>query len=296
MNEETMAYNIKQYEYTMTDILGHSWEIFCQQWKPLLAIFLTFILVYNVCISLITIWFNPQWQAIAQPPFNFSAMLHVFLNMMLYAMLAGLIFVLGVIAINKITALAAANQEIRLKDIYSFSFRKFFPYLGTSIITMIFLIVLFILLIVPGIIFAVFWSFALFTVVLKDKFGIHALKESKAVVQGRWWEIVGMMIVFVLIIAVVQLPINLVFAFTPTSSFLFVFLHNLLSSIVNVFFYVLLTIWFINYDMFRKSGVVSTKASPIPTTTASVAQQRTTQTIKPSAKKKPIQKKAQKGK
>lgn len=46
-----------------------------------------------------------------------------------------------------------------------------------------------ILLIIPGIIFAVWYAFATYEVIIENKRGMEALGASKKLVSGRWWSI-----------------------------------------------------------------------------------------------------------
>ncbi|OGH68511.1 MAG: hypothetical protein A3J66_00305 [Candidatus Magasanikbacteria bacterium RIFCSPHIGHO2_02_FULL_47_14] len=52
----------------------------------------------------------------------------------------------------------------------------------------------FILLIIPGIIFSVWFSFVFYAVALDDKRGKDALKFSKYLVKGRWWSVLWRLI------------------------------------------------------------------------------------------------------
>jgi hypothetical protein len=73
-----------------------------------------------------------------------------------------------------------------------------------TLLVFIFLIPLFLLLIIPGIIFGVYWAFSLYALVV-DKTTIRgALKKSHDVVRGKWWRVVGYMILLGLILMVVS--------------------------------------------------------------------------------------------
>ena len=65
-----------------------------------------------------------------------------------------------------------------------------------------------ILLIIPGIIVAVWFAFGLYAVAIDNKDGVEALKASKQLVQGRWWAVfwrlVAPAIVFGILTIVVQ--------------------------------------------------------------------------------------------
>jgi hypothetical protein len=57
--------------------------------------------------------------------------------------------------------------------------------------------------VIPAIIFGLYWAFVTQTVILEGKTGREALRASKAIVYGRWWETLGMSIVIPLILFVV---------------------------------------------------------------------------------------------
>ena len=65
----------------------------------------------------------------------------------------------------------------------------------TSLLAAIILIGLFILLIIPGIIYQTYYSFILFAVILKGKKYKKALDYSKSLVKGRWWRVFGTLLI-----------------------------------------------------------------------------------------------------
>lgn len=47
------------------------------------------------------------------------------------------------------------------------------------------------LLLIPGIIYAIYYLFVNYAVIFRDKSGMGALRYSKALVKGRWWRVFG---------------------------------------------------------------------------------------------------------
>jgi len=82
------------------------------------------------------------------------------------------------------------------------------PYLGSYawISFLVGLVVVggFILFIIPGIIFLVWFCFSTFILVFEGKKGTQALKRSKALVQGYWWSVVGRFLLVALVAAVIS--------------------------------------------------------------------------------------------
>lgn len=93
------------------------------------------------------------------------------------------------------------NKELSLEQTISLAWHKLRPYIWTSILQGICLLGLFILLIIPGLIFAVFWYFTLYIVVYYGKTGMGAMKESKSIVTGRWWKTLWYMLLIGIISA-----------------------------------------------------------------------------------------------
>lgn len=79
------------------------------------------------------------------------------------------------------------------KAIFSFEeiSRVFLPALFITILVALISIGGFLLFIVPGIIFMVWYAFAMYIVVLEKKSGIGVLKESRELSRGRFWQILS---------------------------------------------------------------------------------------------------------
>lgn len=86
------------------------------------------------------------------------------------------------------------------------NFRKYFV---AMLVLFIFLIGLFILLIIPGIIFVVYWVCALY-ILFAEKKGIRAsLKTSRQLVKGKWWRVFGYILLFGVCMSVISIIANI---------------------------------------------------------------------------------------
>lgn len=92
------------------------------------------------------------------------------------------------------------GQPIEMNKIFEVSFAKIPSYLLVAILTGLAVFGGFILFIIPGIIFAVWFGFSSYINLLEDKDnkGVAALKSSKALVEGRWLEVFVRLVVPVL--------------------------------------------------------------------------------------------------
>lgn len=85
------------------------------------------------------------------------------------------------------------------------------PLWWASILVGLIVIVGMFLLIIPGIIFAVWYSFTTMIVVLERLRGTDAMRKSKSYVQGRWWEIFFRVILLSLAIGVCSSIVEQIF-------------------------------------------------------------------------------------
>jgi len=101
------------------------------------------------------------------------------------------------------------GRIVKIKEALVWGWHKMFSYLWISILIGLIVALGFILLIIPGIIFAVWYSFSTYILVAEDRKGIDALKRSKEVVRGFWWKVLWRYIVLGLFIFVITLPIGM---------------------------------------------------------------------------------------
>lgn len=68
----------------------------------------------------------------------------------------------------------------------------------------------FLLFIIPGIIFSVWFTFSTYAVAVDGKRGVEALKTSKALVKGRWWSVFARLAVPAIVIGFIAWIIQLI--------------------------------------------------------------------------------------
>lgn len=107
-------------------------------------------------------------------------------------------------AVHRVTT--DPGTPVSLKSQYRFGFSLFWSFILVAIITGLANIGSFILLIIPGIVVAVYTVFYLYTLTLDGKRGFAALTESFALVRGRWWPVLGNF----LFLGVVAFVINII--------------------------------------------------------------------------------------
>lgn len=94
------------------------------------------------------------------------------------------------------------------RDTYKASWKYLWRLLLTGILTGIIFTGGFLLLIIPGIIFWVWYSFTPWMVVDKGFGVIQSLKESKALVKGRFWKVFGRIVVITIFAVVIEFGLS----------------------------------------------------------------------------------------
>jgi hypothetical protein len=103
------------------------------------------------------------------------------------------------------------KSKVSFSEAFRVAKKYFWRYVGFSIVTLFFLAVLFLLLIIPGIIFMVYWVFAVYILVGENKGILESLSASKKLVKGRWWKVFG----FFLLIVILAIVVDATFSFVP---------------------------------------------------------------------------------
>ncbi|MFA6583620.1 MAG: hypothetical protein WCS77_04915 [Elusimicrobiaceae bacterium] len=156
--------------------------------------------------------------------------------------LAPVAFVVEIIAAMALILAVAGLLDGRApsaREAYNAAFQYALPGLWLSLLKILFLVPLFLCLLVPGVIFHVFWSFALAAVALRGKKGIAALKYSYALVSDNWGPVFQLQLLFFMIFlpfGIVLLLLMNVFGL-PNTSPLVVGVNMVFSALVMPWYY-----------------------------------------------------------
>jgi len=108
--------------------------------------------------------------------------------------------------------------------------QPFWKFLGASILFGLTMAVGFLLLIVPGIIFALMFLFTTFIVIDRQLGPIEAMKESNRITRGHKWQLLGLLLLLTLIniLGLMALGLGLLISI-PVSSLAFTYAYRTLS-------------------------------------------------------------------
>ncbi|KKQ27070.1 MAG: hypothetical protein US42_C0015G0013 [Candidatus Magasanikbacteria bacterium GW2011_GWC2_37_14] len=119
--------------------------------------------------------------------FGFSVPLIIYLLLIIVASLASMWLT---IAFTKTVASTYLKQPVlEIKDNIQNTVHLIWPTILVSILTSLIIFGGFLLLIIPAAIFALWYAFSMYGVILENKTVLEALKFSKSLVKGRWWSV-----------------------------------------------------------------------------------------------------------
>jgi hypothetical protein len=140
---------------------------------------------------------------------------------------------LSFIAIYRLIESSLQGDPISWQEAFRHALSRWGASLATWVTAWVILVGMTLLLVVPGIIWSVYYSFLLMVVSVRDLSGKAALDYSKQLVKGRWWRVFGFQTVFMLF------PLTFSFAMKPIVELFAAFPFALLvASLVYAIFFV----------------------------------------------------------
>jgi hypothetical protein len=155
--------------------------------------------------------------------------------------------VLSVMAIVFISERAVNGETLSFSQALRLSTARWASAIGTNLLAGIILLLLSLLLILPGIIWAVYYAFSSHVVALRNEGGKSALDYSKALVQGQWGRVFGIGFILSLLAIVVLFGIGLVLN-TGGSNAVIDIVATTLGDVVTAYTTVAITVLFLNLD------------------------------------------------
>ncbi len=96
------------------------------------------------------------------------------------------------------------GRSVTLKQVYVLALHYFWPILGLSILVGFSVFIGLILLIIPGIILAVWFYFSVYVYLDEEKGLTHSMIKSKRLVGDYWWKLFGILILISLLSGVIS--------------------------------------------------------------------------------------------
>ncbi len=236
----TTEHGIYLTRYGLGKLMALGWEQYRKHFASILPIFLIVYIPINIGLSFV--------------PVDYLIEAHGLRGFRIYMKLIQLTeFLIGVVATMSLARLIEASlmgQPITWNQALCHALSRWLASIGTGFLAGLIVLGMFLLLIVPGIIWSLYYSLFVYVVALRRLSGKSALDYSKSIVKGQWWRVLGYLFVIELIGAVACLAVAAPFFFTPDNSILDI-ASDTLVDIVSALFLCMTTVFFLNNDRMR---------------------------------------------
>ena len=223
--------------FTFKDIFTMSWGLFTTHFTAIATITLIVYIPINIILFFIPV----------EP--DFAGFRVYFRVIQLFELFIG---ILATMATAYLVQQAIDGKEIQPKEAFVKAISRWGASVGTHILMSIFLVGLLILLVVPAIVFYVYWIFVSFVIVLKDKTGNEALRYSKQLVTGQWWRVTGYALVLGVLALLASFVVGIFHFFVPIHIVTSVLVDTSIDIVIS-FFIVAWTVFFLHVDRVKIS-------------------------------------------
>jgi hypothetical protein len=180
---------------TASQIIEQSWNIFTKHWRTILA-YCGWLVLWGAGYMLFVVAFVFVYVILRNIG---SLALFLIVNFLFLAsiFLASIWFLtLLTTAFSKVIKSFIDQQTPpSFRSLFKTNHHLIWPVVGVSIIVGLIIFGGTLLFVVPGIIFTLWYYFAMYEVIFYEKRGWQALQESKALVVGRWWAVAWRLVV-----------------------------------------------------------------------------------------------------
>ncbi len=220
---------------TITETLGKSWQIYLNNFRKLLP-YLGLLFLPTLAVSFVGVL--GLWLRYFLPSSTIAV------NIIVFAVyVAGLVFSIwgGMALMKAIKSLTDNQPPSNWKENFAGTSQLIWPMIYTTLLIFLIVFAGSLLLIIPGLIFGVWYAFANYIIVAEGKLGMGALMASKELVINRWWKIFWRLIAPFVVYSIIFYVIGTL----STNLINFLVKQILWNSVVNLLFINLLNILFL---------------------------------------------------
>lgn len=151
--------------------------------------------------------------------------------------------------------LVKKNYEGNELEIFKETKKYFWPYFWLSVLTSVLILLWALLLIIPGIIYSVFYSFAVYVFFFEGLRGMKAIKRSISLVKNYWWEVLGRFAVIGIVLYVVMMIVSIPLYMTDQNSLF----YEIWTGVTQVFSFIIAPVSMLYFYQIYKDLVVIKK-------------------------------------
>jgi len=239
-----MLSDLSTRKYGFFQLLGIGWEVFTTRFTAIAVITLIVYVPVNILLSLI-----PADRMIAEQGIRGFR-----LYMQLIRLSEGFIGILATMAIARIVEQQVQGQDLSPTDALGSACSRWLSAIGTGILSRLIIFGLLLLLIVPGIMWMIYYAFVDYVVILKRIGGKRALDYSKRLARGQWWRVFGILFGVGLLGLVCGLTLAFPFGLFGDNQMVGI-VSDTLIDISGAYFQCVLILFFLNVDALKQSTV-----------------------------------------
>ncbi|MBP2652742.1 MAG: hypothetical protein H6Q73_311 [Firmicutes bacterium] len=229
--------DIKERELGLGDIIKDGWAVYSQQITAIILITLLVYLPMNIAG-----YFYAEYIT-RNPDLSIANIVELFLGIFVLVIIA----FIAQMAIVLIVEHAIKNDKSELNWMTALrqAFFRLGSLVGSSFLGGLIIVGLTLFLVIPGIIWSIYYTFVLQVVVLRDVGGKKALDYSKSLVKGRWWRVFWKLLAVGIIYAVIASILGAAENFLPECGGI---ITDTCASLAYAFYNVASTVLFLNLE------------------------------------------------
>jgi hypothetical protein len=184
-------------------ILGYVFSLIKDSWEALKLNFLTLIFLVIIPTAIALIGVSTIAGIFVANGFKvYTILIGVLLSIILLVILA-----LFAPAITITQLVSAKGQKINFKDAFKKSLKIFWPFIGLTILVGLSVIVGLVLLIIPGLLAAFFFSLSIYILIDKNTAVKQAMRQSYHLVKANWKYVLALYVVNLVVSFVGRIPL-----------------------------------------------------------------------------------------
>ncbi|OGV35364.1 MAG: hypothetical protein A2020_06495 [Lentisphaerae bacterium GWF2_45_14] len=236
-----MSDDIRRSSYSLGMVIKTGWLEFLKNFNTIIPITLLVYIPVNIVLSFVPVDHLIENYGIK----GFEIYLRI------VQLLKFFFGVLVTMSVAKIIELSISGQEITWKRAFGFSLSRWSASVGTGILCGLIVFGLLLLLIIPGIIWGLYYTFFIYVVALRGLSGKKALNYSKVIVKGQWWKVFSYLLVVGICGFLASRLAGLPFGRIPNNVLMGI-ISGTIMDIASVPFTVMAIIFFLNNDYIKQ--------------------------------------------
>jgi hypothetical protein len=245
MLEPTVA-EVVESDYSFVEIFRRAWKAFTDSFSDMAIVAIVILLPINLLLTQLVAsaynWIDRDHLQIELSNRNVWLFIGVAICLVV---VEAVVYSIGSLALVLIIDGKNRGESITIQEALMRTVRRLGAIFWTGLLTMVLILGLCLLLIIPGIVYGVYWQFAAYAVLLEQVSGKQALDMSKKIVTGRWLRVFIYGIGFSIVQSIIQRIGDSVW---PVSDLTTVTgaVRNVAMSFINIFFWVVTIVFFLN--------------------------------------------------